>query len=58
MENKTEGLDLRELEAQHAELLPDRLEMARRRTRVRFGDTTVGDISIGDITGGDISFSF
>ncbi len=57
MENKTEGLDLRELEAQHAELLPDRVEMGRRR-RVRFGDVTVGDITGGTFTVGDVSIDF
>ncbi len=56
MENKTEGLDLRELEAQHAELLPDRVQMARRR-RVRYGDITFGDVSGGEFTFGDISVS-
>ena len=29
------GLSVKELEAQHVELLPDRIEMGRRRNRVR-----------------------
>ena len=33
MEKMIKGLSLEELEAQHAELLPDRIEMRRRRRR-------------------------
>jgi acetylglutamate kinase len=35
MEKVTKGLALEELEAQHVELLPDRIEMRRRRSTVR-----------------------
>jgi hypothetical protein len=35
MENVTRGLALEELEAQHVELLPDRIEMHRRHRHVR-----------------------
>ena len=35
MENLTQGLALEELEAQRVELLPDRIEMHRRRTTRR-----------------------
>ncbi len=35
MENVTRGLELEELEAQHVELLPDRVEMHRGHRHVR-----------------------
>ena len=38
MEKMTMGLALEELEAQHVELLPDRVEMHRRKKRVRRGN--------------------
>ena len=38
MEKVTMGLALEELEAQHVELLPDRIEMHVRKKRVRRGN--------------------
>ena len=38
MEKVTKGLALEELEAQHVELLPDRVEMHVRKKRVRRGN--------------------
>jgi hypothetical protein len=55
MEKVTKGLALEELEAQHVELLPDRVEMHRRRRttrRVRRGNINCSQQAIAVLLGG------
>ena len=47
MIERTEGLALEELEAQHTALLPDRIEMRRRRRRRGFSGNRCPMVAIG-----------
>jgi hypothetical protein len=51
MEKMTMGLALEELEAQHVELLPDRVEMHVRKRRVRRGNIVCDQQAIAVIGG-------
>ena len=51
MEKMTKGLALEELEAQHVELLPDRVEMHVRKRRVRRGNIVCDQQAIAVIGG-------
>ncbi len=51
MEKMTLGLGLEELEAQHVELLPDRVEMHVRKRRVRRGNIVCDQQAIAVIGG-------
>ena len=50
------GLDLEELEAQHVELLPERVEMKRNRrgNRVRCNNAAVNELAIPIIAGNQV----
>ncbi len=51
MEKMTMGLALEELEAQHVELLPDRVEMHVRKRRVRRGNIVCDQQAIAVLAG-------
>jgi hypothetical protein len=58
MKNITKGLALQELEAQHVELLPDRVEMHRRNShlrRMRRGNNNSSQEAIGVLGGAAVN---